>query len=375
MKSRADSSLSDKIYYWLALYMIKGIGNATFLLLLNRFSSPEKVFSAGINELLDAGIKKDLAYRIENKEFKIDPEEELKKIEKNGVRILTYQDKEYPQLLKNIDCPPVLLYVKGAVIPNNQLLISIVGSRNPSHYGLRIAESISFRLSKIGIGIISGIARGIDTAAHKGALKANGYTIAVLGTGIDVAYPIRNKDLFNKIIEKDGTIISEFPMGTPPEPKNFPIRNRIISGLGRGVLVVEATRKSGSLITASFALNQGREVFAIPGSIESLKSKGTHFLIKQGAKLVEDVDDIVEEFGIEIEKVEKDKVESDAFFDLRSEEKKIYDLLSEYPIHIDEIVRVTGMDTAEVLSSLLKMELKGIVAQIPGKMFIKRARK
>ena len=291
MKDMSDSFSLDKIYYWLALYMIKGVGNATFLSLLNKFGSPDKVFEAKVDELVDSGIRKDLAYKIVNREFSIDPEKELKKIEKNGVKIITYQDRRYPKPLKEIDYPPVLLYTKGVEIPKDQFFISIVGSRSASHYGLRVAEDMSYKLSKMGIGIVSGMARGIDTAAHKGALKANGYTIAVLGTGIDVIYPPSNKELFRRI-EESGTIISEFPMGTPPESKNFPIRNRIISGLSKGVLVVEATRKSGSLITASFALNQGREVFAVPGSIESLRSKGTHFLIKQGAKLVEDVNDI-----------------------------------------------------------------------------------
>ena len=366
----------DKQYYWLSLRMIKGIGNTIFLSLINTFGSPNKVFEAREDELVNAGIKKELAHRIVKKEFVSDPEEELNKINNLGARIITYDDEEYPELLKEIDYPPVLLYAVGKRIPRDQLNISIVGSRNPTQYGTRIAQDFSFRLAKMGLGIISGMARGIDASAHKGALKADGYTVAVLGTGIDVIYPKENKGLFQEIKEY-GTIITEFPSGTPPEAKNFPIRNRIISGISKGVLVVEAAKRSGSLITASFALNQGREVFAIPGSIESLRSKGSHFLIKQGAKLVEDIYDIIEEFGMDLmgKSNGADGHKEGVFVNLDPKEKRIYECLSEYPVHIDEIIRDTNMDAAEVLSNLLKLELKGIVVQIPGKMFIKGGKK
>ncbi len=370
MKGISDSSLWDKHYYWLSLRMVKGIGNALFLSLIDRFGSPDRVFEAGEDALVDAGIRKEIAHRIAKKEFVSDPEKELDKLRNIGARIITYDDEEYPELLKEIDYPPVLLYAMGKRVPRDQLHISIVGSRNASQYGLRTAQDLSFRLAKIGLGIISGMARGIDAFAHKGALRAGGYTGAVLGTGIDVVYPKENKALFQKIKEH-GTIITEFPLGTPPEPKNFPVRNRIISGISRGVLVVEAAKRSGSLITASFGLNQGREIFAVPGSIESLRSKGCHFLIKQGAKLVEDIYDIIEEFGIELTGESRDEHKASAHVRLDPKEKRIYECLSEYPVHIDEIIRNTNLDAAEVLSSLLKLELKGIVVQMPGKMFLK----
>ena len=366
--SSSVNSSADSIYYWLSLRMIKGVGNSTFLSLIEIFGSPERVFEANKKELIEAGIKEDLARRITEREFSSDPEEELIKVNRIGARIITFYDKEYPELLRQIDYPPVLLYAMGKRIPEDQFCISIVGSRNPTQYGIRMAQDFSYRLARMGFGIVSGMARGIDTLAHKGALKAGGYTMAVLGTGIDWIYPKENKGLFQNITE-NGTIITEFPMGTPPEAKNFPVRNRIISGMSKGVLVVEAAKRSGSLITASFALNQGREVFAIPGSVESLRSKGTHYLIKQGAKLVEDVYDIIEEFGIDWEEkgVGQQKKEH---IRLDSREKRIYECLSEYPVSVDEIIRKTDMDASEVLSNLLKMELKGIITQLPGKMFV-----
>ncbi len=369
MKDILDSSLSDKVYFWLSLKLIRGVGNSIFLRLLQVFGSPDKALEADEDDLIDAGIRRDIARNIRKKDFLLDPEEEIKKLRRLNARIITYDDPEYPSILKEIDYPPVLLYALGRKIPYNQFFIAIVGSRNASHYGMRAAENISYRLAKLGIEIVSGMARGIDTYAHKGALKADGYTIAVLGTGIDVIYPRENKGLFQQIRE-NGTIITEFPTGTPPDGKNFPIRNRIISGISRGVLVVEAAKRSGSLITASFALNQGREVFAIPGMIDSIRSQGTHFLIKQGAKLVEDVEDILEEFGIKIEE-SQDKKDHKPLVKLSNQEKKIYECLDETPVHIDEIIRSTELDPSEVLSTLLRMELKGIVRQMPGRLFVK----
>lgn len=320
MKGISDSLSSDNQYYWLSLKMIKGVGNTILLSLIDNFGSPDRVFKVKESELVSAGIKKEIAEKIIKREFVSDPEKELNKVRSMGGRIITYMDEEYPELLRKIDYPPALLYAMGNKIPADQFFISIVGSRSPSQYGLRTAQDFSYRLARVGMGIVSGMARGIDSASHKGALKAGGYTVAVLGTGIDVVYPKENKKLYQQIMEY-GTLLTEFPLGTSPEAKNFPIRNRIISGMSKGTLVVEAARKSGSLITASFALNQGREVFAIPGSVESLRSKGTHFLIKQGAKLVEDVYDIMEKFGIYMDNESKDK-ESSIPLNLDPKEKK-----------------------------------------------------
>jgi DNA processing protein len=288
-------------------------------------------------------------------------------------RIITYFDAFYPALLKEIHSPPIVLYIKGKDIPPGFSFIAVVGSRHPTHYGLKGAETIGFGLAKRGIGVVSGLAMGIDSAAHAGCLRGGGFTIAVMGTGIDVIYPPESSDLFNEISER-GTILSEFPMGSPPEARNFPIRNRIISGLSKGVVVVEATKKSGSLITASFALEQGRDVFAMPGSIDSFKSTGTHMLIKQGAKLIENVDDILDEFILKTSQPVEGEfgvMRSSPPPEMDKNEKCIYEAMDEYPRHIDQIVRETGMEARVVLSTLMKMELRGIIKQLPGKMFLR----
>ena len=267
----------------------------------------------------------------------------------------------------------MLLYVKGEDIPITQTFIAIVGSRNPTYYGVKAAEKLSFDLARRGIGVVSGLAKGIDSAAHKGCLMGKGFTVGVMGTGIDIVYPQSNKRLAEQI-SGSGALITEFPIGSPPEARNFPIRNRLISGLSRGVVVVEATKKSGSLITASMALEQGREVFAVPGSIDSFKSTGSHFLIKQGAKLVENAEDILEEFGFFNKTLKKNGVlknTSNTTLSMGQSERKLYEIICNYPLHIDQIVRLGEMETGEALSLLMQMELKGIVKQLPGKMFVR----
>jgi len=365
---------SDKIRSWLGLYLISGLGNSAFRHLLEQFVTPDGVFKAGFSELVKVnGIGKEIARKIMDRQFSSDPEEEMKKVEENNARIITYSDPFYPKPLKELHSPPMLLYAKGRDLPINQTFIAVVGSRNATHYGKKAAEKIGFGLARRGVGVVSGMAKGIDSAAHKGCLRGKGFTIAVIGTGIDQIYPATNKALSEQIAEH-GTVISEFPMGSPPEPRNFPIRNRIISGLSRGVAVVEATRNSGSLITASLALEQGRDVFAVPGSIDSFKSTGTHFLIKQGAGLIENSDDILEELGLGYRPVQQ-KCDfggmSDAMPELKESEKKIYRILGDYPIHIDEIVRQGGMDAAEASSVLMELELKGLTRQLMGKMFVR----
>lgn len=364
---------SDERCAWLALYMIPGLGNRIFKNLLDKFGSPEAVFEADLPELVNVeGVRKELAHRIVKRESSINPEEELRKVEACNARIITFMDPSYPMVLKEIHHPPMVLYIKGKDIPGNQTFVAVVGSRNATHYGLRTAEKIGFGLARLRAGVVSGLAKGIDSAAHTGCMRGGGFTIAVIGTGIDVVYPPTNKKLMDQVIES-GCVISEFPIHTPPEAKNFPIRNRIISGLSKGVAVVEATRNSGSLITASFALDQGRDVFAVPGSIDSFKSTGTHFLIKQGAKLIEKADDILEEFGFGGSHAKEGAVlrsNLDSLPDMTESEKKIYEVVGDYPIHIDEIVRIAGMDAGQVSSILMEMELRGIVRQLLGKMFV-----
>ena len=363
---------SDKRCYWIALSGVKGIGNITFKNLLLKFGDPETILNSPKSELSEVdGIRKDTVKDIVNKNFTADPTEELKKIESHGARVITFNDPEYPAPLKEIYDPPMLLYAKGAGIPQNSLFISIVGSRNATHYGLKAAEEFGQGIARRGLGVVSGMALGIDAASHWGCLSGKGFTIGVLGTGIDVVYPGQNKKLFDKITES-GTLITEFPMGTTPSPANFPKRNRIISGLSRGVLVVEATKNSGSLITASMALEQGRDVFAVPGSIESFKSRGCHFLIKHGAILVENADDIMESIGMSYPGM----IKSDTFIKkdlsgISELEKKIYDIIGDYPIHIDLIQKKGNIGSGDLSGVLTKMELKGIIKQLPGKMFVR----
>ncbi|HDR14781.1 MAG TPA: DNA-protecting protein DprA, partial [Desulfobacteraceae bacterium] len=277
----------DERLLWLALHLIPGLGSALFRRLVGHFGSPGEVFKAGVDEIAGVhGVSKAMARRISGRRHYIDPEGELYKAEGIGARIVCFPDDGYPKLLREIHNPPMVLYMKGVDIPPDVLLFAMVGSRNPTDYGLESAERLAAGLAARGAWVVSGLARGIDSAAHWGALLAGGDTVAVLGTGIDCIYPSGNEALSRRIVQR-GCLVSEFPLGSPPEPKNFPIRNRIISGLSNGVVVVEAAKSSGSLITASAALEQGRDVFAVPGSISSFASVGTHHLIKQGAKLVE----------------------------------------------------------------------------------------
>ncbi|MBN1103727.1 MAG: DNA-processing protein DprA [Deltaproteobacteria bacterium] len=356
---------------WLSLHLIQGLGNVGFRNLLSRFGTPDSVFQAPLRELMEVeGVRAETAERILKRQYSAQPAWVLKEVERKGARLVCFEDREYPLALKEIHDPPMVLYVKGGKISPKTTFVAVVGSRNPTPYGLKAAESIGQGLARRGQGVVSGMARGIDAAAHWGALTNDGFTVAVLGTGIDVVYPVSNLKLHEKIVEK-GAVITEFPPGTPPEPRNFPIRNRVISGLSRAVVVVEATMKSGSLITAAVALEQGREVFAVPGSVASFKSTGCHFLIKQGARLVENADDILEELGLHFARAPRSDAEGTLWPILKGDEKAIYELLGDYPIHIDEIVRGGRFRPGEALSILLKMELKGLVRQLPGKMFVR----
>lgn len=364
----------DKRLAWLALYLIPGLGNGTMRRLIRRFQTPEGVFEADLDTLLAVdGMREGVAEKIVTRSLLPEAEQELKQAEACGARLLVYADPSYPGLLKNIHHPPMVLYVKGNDIPQDKTFVGIVGSRNPTHYGLKAADMLGAGLAKNGVGVVSGLARGIDSAAHIGCLRGDGFTVAVIGTGIDRVYPASNQALFEQVAAR-GAIISEFPTGTPPEPRNFPIRNRIISGLSHGVAVVEATLRSGSLITASLALDQNREVFAVPGSIDSFKSRGTHYLIKQGAKLIENADDIVSELGMRGEGFDRPGDRSAAAVSIEEMdpvERKIYELIGPYPVHVDHIARVGELDPGEVSSVLMNMELKGMVKQLPGKRFVR----
>ena len=363
---------SDEKCGWLALQMTPGLGNVACKNLIDKFDSPEQIFQASLSELTEVeGVRNEAARNIVDLKLPTDPSEELRRVEECGARIIPFLDPAYPLALREIHDPPILLYLKGKNIPQKAIFIGVVGSRNPTPYGIKSAEKIGQGLGRRGLGVVSGMARGIDSAAHWGCLAGRGFTVAVLGTGVDITYPASNKKLADKII-REGAVISEFPIGTPPEPKNFPIRNRIISGLTKGVVVVEATKKSGSLITASLALEQGREVFAVPGSIHSFKSKGCHFLIKQGARLIENSDDILDELGLNYDYTPKtDTFKEGPLPHMDDPEKAVFDLIGDYPLHIDQISRQGNLPPGKAASILMRMELKGIIRQLPGKMFVR----
>ncbi len=368
------ASTKDNAFLWLCLYLIQGLGNVGAKNLLEVYGGPEAIFAASREELKSIhGIDDQVVSNILARKYAVDPEKEYKRVEKAGARIIPYDDDEYPRELRQIYDPPVLLFARGKKIPSEDIFVAVVGSRSPTPYGIKMAQRIGRELAEQGIHVVSGLARGIDGAAQWGCLQGRGYTMAVMGTGVDVVYPASNRKLFYKVLES-GCVVSEFPMGTPPEPRNFPIRNRIISGVSSGVVVVEATKKSGSLITASQALEQGREVFAVPGSAMSGRSAGTHFLIKQGAKLVETAEDILEEMGGLASPGPSRQKASSAQGpppDLSDEEMAIYQELSDYPVHLDELVRRTGLQPGVVSGLLMEMELSGLVRQLPGKVFVR----
>lgn len=359
---------NDALKYWLALSFIPGIGRVLYKKLVEHFGSPEKIFSLSAEELkrID-GIGEKLARSILDYNWKEEVAKEISLIQQGNVQVITLSDEEYPENLKKIYDPPTFIYLKGNIKKDDERAIAIVGSRKATTYGRLMAEKLSRELVYNGVTVVSGMARGIDTFSHKGALSGGGRTLAVLGSGIDVIYPPENKQLLEDI-SSSGAVLTEFHFSTPPEGVNFPSRNRIISGLSLGVVIIEATSDSGSLITASAALDQGREVFAVPGNITSRMSEGTNKLIKKGAKLVEDVADILEEILPQIEK-KSGKFEAPRP-ELTLEEETIYKLLSDEPKHIDLISRGSRLPPNKVLSLLLAMEIRGVVRQLPGKNFI-----
>jgi DNA processing protein len=362
----------EKYYPWFFLKTVPGIGNHIFKRLINSFNSPEQVLDATKEDLLKiGGLTPRLFSALRLHKMPEWVEKDLIVADKKNYRILTMLDPEYPALLLEIPDPPPFLYVYGS-LHNPVNGIAIVGSRNATNYGISATKQLCSSLASNNVTVVSGMARGIDTAAHEGALIGKGKTIAILGSGLERIYPAENRGLFQKIAEA-GAVISEFPLFTEPDAFNFPTRNRIISGISLGTVVVEATKKSGSLITARLAAEQNREVFAVPGNINSFKSIGTHTLIKQGAKLVEHARDIMEEFPYIFNEsqssVTKNKPALSPVSGLTSEESTVFDQLEPYPIHIDKLVQKLTIEPGKLSSLLLQLELKGIVQQVPGKLF------
>ncbi|MDH3391297.1 MAG: DNA-processing protein DprA [Desulfobulbaceae bacterium] len=366
-----------KIQSWLALSLVPGMGPVTCNKLVAHFGSPEKVLAASSPNLTAvASLRKESLAALSGEGRQHLEELANKEIERaaeKNIVIIPCDDPLYPALLKNIHDPPVVLYVLGAPELLNCRGLGIVGSRAATHYGKDIAQQMAGSLSRQGFTIISGLALGIDTAAHNGALAAEGKTIAVLGCGLDIVYPPSNHNLYKRIASA-GAVVSEYPLGTKPDSFRFPARNRIISGLSLGIVVVEAANRSGSLITASHALEQGREVFAVPGRIDSVKSAGTHTLLQQGAKLVHSINDIVEEFPANVfqQSVEEAGMKEDeqVFFEnLSQDEAELFGFIGVYPRTFDEIIKESGFTAQRTNEVLLLLELKGIIEPLPGKSY------
>lgn len=365
--------------------MIRGIGPRTANLLLDRFGSPANVFAASRDALAAEGLKPETILQLHDTEILEKAQAEIERLEALGAQILTLADEAYPRLLREIYDPPIALYVKGELeAALAQPTIAVVGSRRCSTYGTNAANFLARELAAHGITIVSGLARGIDGAAHRGALEAGGKTVGVIGTGMDVIYPKEHKKLTEEMAV-GGAVVSEFPLGTPPLAQNFPYRNRVISGLCLGVLIVEAAEHSGSLITARLAMEQGREVFAVPGNITSQTSFGPNYLIKDGAKLVQHWRDVIEELpqqikeslpGVKPAAETKESRLAQPVFEavaLSPLEQKVLALLAaDVSSHIDELLLSSGLSSPDLMSALLGLEMKDRIKELPGKCFVKR---
>ncbi|HRZ13637.1 MAG TPA: DNA-processing protein DprA [Kiritimatiellia bacterium] len=356
---------------YIALNMTDKIGPVRVRALIEALGSPQAVFAADRAQLLAVkGIGEDLAESILNQRATVDPSAEEEKARALGARIITPVDAEYPETLSKIYDPPLALYVRGTLEKTDRHAIAMVGTRHATHYGLSVADKLSYQLGKVGFTVISGLARGIDTAAHRGALKAGGRTIAIIGSALDRLYPPENEKLAEEIVQH-GAVISEYTLGREPDRTTFPYRNRVISGLSMGVVVVEAGATSGALHTVDQALEQGRTVFAVPGRVDNPTSKGPHRLIKNGARLVEDVDDILQEFEFLIPPEKKDaadKLDSRPAVVLSDLEQKIVRALWEEPLDVDSLARRSGLKSHEVSSLLIGLEMKRIVRMLPGRL-------
>ena len=376
---------SADIEKWLRLIRADSVGPTTFAKLIKHFGSADRALDASVSELAKIdGVGFKTAERIAASRGKFDVSAELELAEKLGVWIINIIDRRYPPALKQIYDPPPVLYIKGSLTREDNLAISIVGSRLCSLYGQEQASRFAHFLSSAGFTICSGMARGIDSAAHQGALSAGGRTIAVQGCGLASVFPPENKKLF-ELIAESGACISELPLGYEPLSENFPPRNRIIAGLSLGTIVVEAGLRSGALITARAALENNREVMAVPGKIDSPLSKGTHQLIKQGAKLVESVEDVMEALGYIGEQLQShvsaaaakasQRIETPLFdvsqLNLSEDEKTIYDCLGKEPLHVEQIIAGTDLAPGSINAGLISLRLKGLIRQLPGSLFLR----
>ncbi|MEN6482251.1 MAG: DNA-processing protein DprA [Anaerolineaceae bacterium] len=350
----------DPRVYWVGFNLVKGIGSVRFKAILDFFGDLQVAWDAPAESFKEAGLNEKMINNFLAIRNQVDLEKVWDRIQQKNIKLLTWMDTDYPEMLKNIAQPPPVLYVRGTIIEEDNWSVAIVGTRRVTAYGRQVAEELATFLAQNGVTVTSGLARGVDAISHQAALNSNGRTIAVLGSGVDRIYPPEHQKLADQIIES-GAIISDYPPGTPPESTNFPPRNRIISGLSRAVVVVEAGKTSGALITATFAAEQGKEVFAVPGNIYAPQSKGTNYLISQGARPLIEMGEILEILQIQ---------QTQLFHSVRKilpsddVEAKILEVITLEPLHIDEIRAKSGLPIEKISASLIMMELKGLVRKV-----------
>lgn len=358
-----------------ALNMIEHVGPVRVRQLLEHFGDAPSILRASKSQLLHVrGIGEDTADAIAGWEKAVNLGAELKRIEEFGCHILTQADVEYPESLQQIYDPPIVLYVKGALTTKDKNAVAMVGSRRTTHYGIETARKLAYQLAYVGVTVVSGGARGIDTASHQGALSAKGRTVCVLGTGINIVFPPENAELFERVAA-NGAVITQYPFNRNADKQSFAIRNRIVAGMTLGTVVVEANLTSGALITANFAVEYGRQIFAVPGRIDSPQSKGCHDLIKKGAKLCEGAEDILSEFEYLFPASNRPPSPGETgtlpALELSENEQKVYDALSKEEVPTDDVIRRSGLPASTVSVALFSLEMKRLIRQLPGKLFVR----
>lgn len=358
--------LSDEKRYWVGISYVKGIGAVRFQALLDAFGSAEAAWKAPVDALNQVGLGRKVIDHFLHIRSQVSPDRIWEKIVAAGVKVLTWDDEAYPRRLKEISQPPPVLFLRGSLIPEDDWAVGIVGTRRMTAYGRIITEDTAHLLAANGITVVSGLARGVDAVAHKGAIDAGGRTIAVLGSGVDRIYPPEHRKLADQILEC-GALISDYPPGTPPEASNFPPRNRLISGLSLAVLIVEAGVRSGALITAQFAAEQGRDVFAVPGNINAPHSAGPNRLIRDGAIPLLDPRDLLE--TLDLEHVPEYQA-ARSILPPEPKEARLLEILGPEPKHVDELTNLAGLPIEEVSATLTMMELKGLVRQVGGMNYV-----
>jgi len=356
----------DERLFWVGLNLVKGIGAVRFQMLLDHFGDARTAWEASPATLQSSGLSKKIVKNLVQVRASVDLHSIEGQLEAQQITLLTWLDEGYPRRLKDINQPPPVVYVRGEVTPQDEWAVAVVGTRRITPYGRQVTEEVAAFLARNGVTVVSGLARGIDSTAHKAALNAGGRSIAVLGSGVDRIYPDENRELAERMIER-GALISDYPLGTPPEGTNFPPRNRLISGLCIAVVIVEAGHKSGALITADFAANQGREVFAVPGNIFAPQSKGTNRLVRDGAHPLLSPEDLLA--ALDLTMVTEHQ-SARTVLPADATEAALFEILGHEPLHVDEIGLLAKLPIAQVSSSLALMELKGMVRQVGGMQYV-----